>query len=59
MTTRRLRLVPPLVEPECRFADGQHGDCGGPNNGRECWDHVTCARGRDACGHPVVEPSQG
>lgn len=29
----------------CRWADGDHGPCGGPSNGRECWDHKSIGRG--------------
>ncbi len=40
---RHLSVVPEPTEPtepvECRWADGEHGSCGGPSNGRECWDH--------------------
>jgi hypothetical protein len=28
----------------CRWAGLEFGPCGGPSNGRECWDHVQVGR---------------
>ncbi len=56
VTGGRLRLVPPLPEPKCRFADGDHGACGGPSNGSECWVHapcvMNCTHAKEPEGHP-------
>jgi hypothetical protein len=62
-TERHLRAVPDLPEERCRYGDGQHGPCGGPSNGRECWDHKAAAASPPApcahCGHPVSEHEDG
>lgn len=34
-----------LAQPACRWADTDNGPCGGPSNGRECWDHKHLGRG--------------
>lgn len=42
--SRHLHAVPDEPVATCRHADGRHGKCGGPSNGRECWDHVQVGR---------------
>lgn len=37
---RHLRAVPDPEPATCRHDDGRHGPCGGPSNGRECWQHI-------------------
>ncbi len=39
------------TEKICRFDDGSHGACGGPSNGRECWDHKKCWESEHCTNH--------
>lgn len=60
-TRPRLRVVTNLPSTECRHDDGRHGPCGGPSNGRECWDHkdvgtLTCCRA-GTCAAPATVTS--